>query len=39
MSDELIRKADFKLSYSDMTFPHQLMRVMLLDQLQIICDM
>ena len=39
MSDELIRKADFKLSYSNMTFPHQLMRVMLLDQLQIICDM
>ena len=39
MSDELIRKADFKLSFSDMTFPHQLMRVMLLDQLRLICDM
>lgn len=39
MSDELIQKADFKLSFSDMTFPHQLMRVMLLDQLRLICDM
>ena len=33
MSDELIEKADFKLSFSRMTFPHQLMRVMLLDQI------
>lgn len=38
MSEALIRKADFKLSFSDMTFPHQLMRVMLMDQIQLICD-
>ncbi len=33
MSDELIKKANYKLSFSLMTFPHQLMRVMLLDQI------
>lgn len=38
MSEALIRKADFKLSFSDMTFPHQLMRVMLMDQIQLIYD-
>lgn len=37
-SNELIRRADVKMSFSDMTFPHQLMRVMLLDQIRIICD-
>lgn len=37
-STELIRRADVKMSFSDMTFPHQLMRVMLLDQIRIICD-
>lgn len=37
-SNELIRRADVKMSFSDMTFPHQLMRVMLLDQIHIICD-
>lgn len=37
-SNELIRRADVKMSFSDMTFPHQLMRIMLLDQIRIICD-
>ena len=37
-SNELIRRADVKMSFSDMTFPQQLMRVMLLDQIRIICD-
>lgn len=33
MSDRLLRRADFLLSFSDMTFPHQLMRVILLEQI------
>lgn len=33
LSDEVKNKADFKLSFSDMTFPHQLMRVILLEQI------
>jgi 23S rRNA (pseudouridine1915-N3)-methyltransferase len=32
LSDEVLRRADFKLSFSRMTFPHQLMRVILLEQ-------
>lgn len=33
MSDVLLRRADMKLSFSRMTFPHQLMRVILLEQI------
>ena len=32
MSDRLLKPADYLLSFSDMTFPHQLMRVILLEQ-------
>lgn len=33
LSDEVLKRADYKLSFSDMTFPHQLMRVILLEQI------
>lgn len=33
LSDKVIKRADYKLSFSDMTFPHQLMRVVLLEQI------
>lgn len=33
LSEAVIRKADFKLSFSKMTFPHQLMRVILCEQI------
>lgn len=33
LSDEIKNLADYKLSFSKMTFPHQLMRVILLEQL------
>lgn len=32
LCDRVVRRADYKLSFSRMTFPHQLMRVMLLEQ-------
>ena len=32
MRDRLLKRADYLLSFSDMTFPHQLMRVILLEQ-------
>lgn len=33
LSDEVLKRANFCVSFSDMTFPHQLMRVILLEQL------
>ena len=33
LSDEVIGRADFRLSFSKMTFPHQMMRVILLEQI------
>ena len=33
LSDEVVRRADFRLSFSKMTFPHQLMRVILLEHI------
>ena len=32
LSEEVLRRADYQLSFSAMTFPHQLMRVVLLEQ-------
>lgn len=32
LSPEVSKRADFKLSFSKMTFPHQMMRVVLLEQ-------
>lgn len=33
LSDKVLNRADFKLSFSRLTFPHQLMRVILLEQI------
>lgn len=33
LSQEVIKRADYHLSFSPMTFPHQLMRVILLEQI------
>ena len=32
LSDEVLKRANYKLSFSKMTFPHQLMRLILLEQ-------
>lgn len=33
LSDVVLNRADYRLSFSNMTFPHQLMRVILLEQI------
>ena len=33
LSEGVLKRADFKLSFSKMTFPHQLMRLILLEQI------
>ena len=33
LDERVMKRADFKLSFSKMTFPHQLMRVILLEQI------
>lgn len=33
LSDSVLKASDFKLSFSSMTFPHQLMRLILLEQI------
>lgn len=33
LSDEVLKRVDFQLSFSRMTFPHQLMRLILLEQI------
>ena len=33
LDDKVLQRADYKLSFSKMTFPHQLMRVILLEQI------
>lgn len=35
LSDSILKKADYKLSFSPMTFPHQLMRIMLMEQINL----
>lgn len=33
LSQEVLKRADYKISFSPMTFPHQLMRIMLMEQI------
>ena len=33
LGDQVLRRADFKLSFSKLTFPHQLMQMILLEQI------
>lgn len=34
LSDHVLKRADYKLSFSRMTFPHQLMKVILVEQIE-----
>ena len=36
LAADIVRRADYRMSVSDMTFPHQLIRVTLAEQLAII---
>lgn len=36
LADKVIKRANYKLSFSKLTFPHQLMRVMLLEQISML---
>lgn len=38
LADEIVKLADYRMSVSDMTFPHQLMRVALTEQIMIISE-
>lgn len=33
LNDDIIRQADYRLSFSKMTFPHQMMRMILMEQI------
>jgi 23S rRNA (pseudouridine1915-N3)-methyltransferase len=33
LSEDVLKRADYRLSFSAMTFPHQMMRVILLEQI------
>jgi 23S rRNA (pseudouridine1915-N3)-methyltransferase len=33
LSEQVLNRADMRLSFSEMTFPHQLMRLILLEQI------